>query len=66
MTREKRNNWILNIENTAFYIASEIGEEVVASTLYKYGARSIDQIASSDLSDVFSELHAIAADLRSG
>ncbi len=66
MTREKRNNWILNIENTAFYIASEIGEEVVVSTLYKYGARSIDQIASSDLSDVFSELHAIAADLRSG
>lgn len=49
MTREKRNNWILNIENTAFYIASEIGEEVVVSTLYKYGARSIDQIASSDL-----------------
>ena len=66
MTREKRNNWILNIENTAFYIASQIGEEVVVSTLYKYGARSIDQIASSDLSDVFSELHAIAADLRSG
>ena len=66
MTREKRNNWILNIENTASYIASEIGEEVVVSTLYKYGARSIDQIASSDLSDVFSELHAIAADLRSG
>ena len=66
MTREKRNNWILNIENTAFYIASEIGEEVVVLTLYKYGARSIDQIASSDLSDVFSELHAIAADLRSG
>ena len=66
MTREKRNNWILNIENTAFYIASEIGEEVVVSTLYKYGARSIEQIASSDLSDVFSELHAIAADLRSG
>ena len=66
MTREKRNNWILNIENTAFYIASEIGEEVVVSTLYKYGARSIDQIASSDLSDVFCELHAIAADLRSG
>ena len=66
MTREKRNNWILNIENTAIYIASEIGEEVVVSTLYQYGARSIDRIASSDLSDVFSELHEIAADLRSG
>ena len=39
MTREERNNWILNIENTASYIASEVGEEVVASTLYKYGTK---------------------------
>lgn len=66
MTREERNNWILYIENNAFYIASEIGEEIVVSTLYKYGARSIEQIVSSNLSDVFSELYAIAADLRLG
>ena len=66
MTRDERNSWILNIENTAAYIASEIGEDVVVSTLYKYGAKSIEQIASSDLSDVFSELYAIEADLRSG
>ena len=66
MTRVERNTWIVNIENTASFIASEIGEEVVASTLYKYGARSIERIASSDLSDVFRELYAIEADLRSG
>lgn len=65
MTREERNKWIMNIENTAAYIASEIGEDVVASTLYKYGASSIEQIASSDLSEVFSELYVIEADLRS-
>ncbi len=65
MTRAERNNWILNIENTAAYIVSEIGEEVVASTLYKYGASSIEQIATSDLAEVFSELYAIEADLRS-
>lgn len=64
MTREERNNWIMNIENTAAYIASEIGEAVVASTLYKYGASSIEQIASSDLAEVFSELYAFEADLR--
>lgn len=64
MTNSERENWILNIENTAAYIASEIGEEVVASTLYKYGASSIEQIASSDLAEVFSELYAIEADLR--
>ncbi len=64
MTNSERENWILNIENTAVYIASEIGEAVVASTLYKYGASSIEQIASSDLAEVFSELYAIEADLR--
>ena len=66
MTRAERNNWIMNIENTSSYIASEIGEDVVASTLYRHGASSIEQIASSDLSDVFSELYAIESDLRSG
>ncbi len=66
MTNSERENWIINIENTASYIASKIGEEVVASILYKYGASSIEQIVSSDLTEVFSELYFIEADLRSG
>lgn len=66
MTREERNYWIMNIENTASFISSEIGDETVEATLNKYGARSIERIASSDLSEVFSELYAIEADLRSG
>lgn len=66
MTKAERENWIVNIENTASFISAEIGEEVIASTLYKYGARSIEQISSSDLSEVFSELYSIEADLKSG
>ena len=62
MTRTERENWKVNIDNTASFIVSEIGEEVVASTLYKYGASSVEQIASSDLDEVFSELYAIEAD----
>lgn len=65
MTRTERENWIVNIENTASFIASEIGEEVVTSTLYKYGAKSVTHISSFDLPDVFNELYAIEADLRS-
>ena len=65
MTRAERNNWIMNIENTASYIASKIGEDVVDSTIHKYGARTIDQIASSDLPEVFGQLYAIEADFRS-
>ena len=66
MTREERNNWLINIENSASFIASEIGNETVEATLNKYGARSIERIASSDLSEVFSELYAVEADIRSG
>lgn len=54
MSNSERENWIINIENMASYIASEIGVEVVDSTLYRYGASAIDQIASSDLAEVFS------------
>ncbi len=66
MTRDERSNWIANIDNTATFIESEIGAETVNFVLGKYGAASIEQIASSDLSEVFSELYAIEADLRSG
>ena len=66
MIRAERNNWIVNIENTASFVESEIGTEAVNFILEKHGAVSIEQIASSDLSDVFNELYAIEADLRSG
>ena len=65
MTREERNNWVLNIENTADFIASEIGSETVDFVLWKYGARSAEDISDSDLSEVFGELYEIEADLRS-
>ena len=65
MTKQERNDWLINIENTASFIESEIGTETVNFVLEKYGAKSIKQIASSDLSGVFSELYAIEADLRS-
>ena len=66
MTQQERNDWLINIENTASFISSEIGNETVDFVLEKYGAKSIEQIASSDLSEVFSELYAIESDLGSG
>ncbi len=66
MTRFERENWIVNIENAASFISSEVGEEAVESTLYRFGAGSIDDITDTDLSEVFSELYAVAVDLRSG
>ena len=66
MTRDERTNWIANIENTASFIESEIGAETVNFVLEKYEAKSNEQIASSDLSEVFCELYAIETNLRSG
>lgn len=66
MTRDERNNWLVNIENTASYIGTEIGMRTVEFVLEKYGAKEITQIPSSHLSDVFNELYVIEADLRSG
>ena len=66
MEKQEREDWLINIENTASFIETEIGAETVNFVLAKYGADSIGQIASSDLFDVFNELYAIEADLRSG
>ena len=65
MTKIERENWLINIKNSASYVASGIGEEVVVSTLYRFGVSSIERISDFDLPDVFSELYAIEADLRS-
>ena len=62
MTRDERNNWLINIENTAAEVAANVGQETVDFVPSKYGARSIYALKSSDLSDVFSELYAIASD----
>ncbi len=63
MTRGERNNWIVNIENIASFIESEIGSETVKFVLEKYGASSIEDIPDSTLPDVFGELYAIEAEL---
>lgn len=62
MTRDERNNWLINIENTAAEVAANVGQETVDFVLNKYGARNIYALKSSDLSEVFSELYAIASD----
>lgn len=66
MTGFERENLITSIENSALYIAFENKAKTVDFILRKYGAESIDQIPGCYLLEVFSELYAIEADLRSG
>ena len=64
MKRDERENWIINIENTASTISSQVGSAVVDAVYQKYGAKSVEDLNSNDLQDVFNELYAIEADLR--
>ena len=41
MTNNERRNWIINIENSAAVVESQLGWEVVKSVLERYGAKNI-------------------------
>lgn len=57
-------DYIISINNAASIISSELGNDVVESVFQKYGAHDTDDLNPAYLSDVFSELYAIEADLR--
>ncbi len=63
MTKSERENWIINIENSAAAIESQLGSAVVKFIFERYGAHGTWDLAPSDLPEVFSELYAIEADL---
>ena len=63
MTRSERRNWIANIESSAAAVESQLGSAVVNSVFERYGAHSVEDLNTSDLPEVFSELYAIEADL---
>ena len=64
VTKDERENWIINIENTSSTISSQLGSVVVDGIFQRYGAHCVEDLNPCDLSDVFSELYAIEADLR--
>lgn len=64
VTEEERKNWIINIENSASTISSQVGSTVVNGVFQRYDAYNIEDLNPSYLPDVFSELYAIEADLR--
>lgn len=63
MTKRERNSWIVNIENTAAAIESQLGSAVVESVFKRYGAHGTWDLSPINLPEVFSELYAIEAEL---
>lgn len=63
MTSYERQNWIINIENSAAAVESYLGSTVVKSVFERYGAHEIQDLNPSDLPNVFSDLYAIEVDM---
>ena len=64
MTTIEKDSYIISIEESASIISSQVGSAVVDSVFQRYGAHSVEDLNPCDLTDVFSELYAIEADLR--
>lgn len=64
MTKSERKNWIINIENSAAAISTQLGPAVVDSVFKRYGSHGLWDLNPVHLPDVFSDLYAIEADLR--
>lgn len=64
MANISRNDYLASIEESASFICSEIGPDVVDSVFQRYGAHSVEDLTPVNLPEVFSELYAIEADLR--
>lgn len=52
VTKDERENWIINIENTASTISSQVGSAVVDGVFQRYGAHSVEDLNPCDLPDV--------------
>lgn len=57
-----KRDWIINIENAASIVAAEYGKAVVDSVFRRYGAHSLNDLASCYYSEVFADLEQIAND----
>lgn len=57
-----KRDWSINIENAASRVAAEYGKAVVVSVFRRYGAHSLNDLASCYYSEVFADLEQIAND----
>lgn len=47
VTKDERENWIINIENTASTISSQMGSAVVDGVFQRYVAHSVDDLSKA-------------------
>ena len=57
-----KEDWIVNLENVANTVASNLGSETVNFIFSKYGATCIENLSEIHYSTVFEELYLMAQD----
>ena len=62
MTKYERENWIINIENTATAVEARLGSAVVVSVFKRYDAHGLYDLSPSYYGEVFGDLELIAND----
>lgn len=62
MTKYERENWTINIENTAAAVAEQYGNGVVKSVFRRYDAHGLYDLSPYYYSEVFGDLELIAND----
>ena len=62
MTKQEKDMWIINIENSAAMVCDKYGSAVAYSVFQQYGASSIYSLCPSSYSEVFAVLEQIAND----
>ncbi|WP_283170001.1 hypothetical protein [Curtanaerobium respiraculi] len=63
MTEYERQNWLVNIDNSAAAVASELGSAAAETAFARLGVTCVEEANVLDLPDIFNELYAIDADL---
>jgi hypothetical protein len=62
MSKEDREMWRINIENSTDTVNKIYGPKVATSVFHRYGATSFDNLSPSYYWEVFSDLELIAND----
>ena len=62
MCQLSKEDWLINIENTATEAEKKYGAEAVEFVFKKYGASCSEDLNPSDYSEVFGELYQMSVD----
>ena len=64
MKSNERDNWLINIDNSAAAVASQLGSAAVEAVFRRCGIACAEEADDCDLAEIFSELYALEADSR--